>query len=314
MLREAGLINTQGTDALYQRIVFPLRQGEQIVNLYGRSIGASFAHRFLPGGKGGLYAWEKVRRCSEVILVEGLFDYAALRQAGFSNLTCSLGTHLNADQFRQLITIRASSISLSTMMPTRVAGRQQNSWRINLPSTVSRLVAFRCLKDDRNSFFAGGGGPHQFQDLLEAAQPSSSRDLNQDCSRGTQPLSRRGAGLGPRGRLDQRYLDREYVRRLASKSLYSYAHSLLHFVRWWEGVHHTGDISEETLPNRPCSTTSASGPVINRRRLPPPSTIAWLVPIALSVMSSPMLPVGPSRLSSGLLASQAAGPRPPTSR
>jgi hypothetical protein len=56
--------------------------GEQIVNLYGRSIGSAFAHFFLPGGKGGLYAWKKVRRCSEVILVEGLFDYAVLRQAG----------------------------------------------------------------------------------------------------------------------------------------------------------------------------------------------------------------------------------------
>ena len=44
-----------------------------------------------------------------------------------------------------------------------------------------------------------------------------------------------------------RYLDREYVRRLAYKSLYSYAHSLLHFVRWWEGVHHTGDISAADL-------------------------------------------------------------------
>jgi site-specific recombinase XerD len=44
-----------------------------------------------------------------------------------------------------------------------------------------------------------------------------------------------------------RYLDREYVRRLANKSLYSYAHSLLHFVRWWENVHHTGDISEADL-------------------------------------------------------------------
>ena len=44
-----------------------------------------------------------------------------------------------------------------------------------------------------------------------------------------------------------RYLDREYVRRLANTSLYSYAHSLLHFVRWWESVHHTGDISEAGL-------------------------------------------------------------------
>ena len=44
-----------------------------------------------------------------------------------------------------------------------------------------------------------------------------------------------------------RYLDREYVRRLADKSLNSYAHSLLHFVRWWDSVHHTGDISEADL-------------------------------------------------------------------
>jgi integrase/recombinase XerD len=44
-----------------------------------------------------------------------------------------------------------------------------------------------------------------------------------------------------------RFLDREYVRRLADKSLYSYAHSLLHFVRWWESVHRTGDISKSAL-------------------------------------------------------------------
>jgi site-specific recombinase XerD len=44
-----------------------------------------------------------------------------------------------------------------------------------------------------------------------------------------------------------RYLDREYVRRLANKSLLSYAHSLLHFVRWWESIHHTGEISAADL-------------------------------------------------------------------
>jgi len=44
-----------------------------------------------------------------------------------------------------------------------------------------------------------------------------------------------------------RFLDHEYVRRLADKSLYSYAHSLLHFVRWWESVHHTGEIAEADL-------------------------------------------------------------------
>jgi hypothetical protein len=56
----------------------------------------------LPGTKGGLYAWKQVRSCPEVILVEGLFDYAVLWQAGFHNVTCSIGSHLNAYQFRQL--------------------------------------------------------------------------------------------------------------------------------------------------------------------------------------------------------------------
>jgi len=49
-----------------------------------------------------------------------------------------------------------------------------------------------------------------------------------------------------------RYLDREYVRRIADTTLRTYAHNLLHFVRWWESVHHTcdiveGDLTESTL-------------------------------------------------------------------
>jgi integrase len=44
-----------------------------------------------------------------------------------------------------------------------------------------------------------------------------------------------------------RYLDREYVRRLANTTLYIYAYSLLHFVRWWESTHHTGDLLRAEL-------------------------------------------------------------------
>lgn len=39
-----------------------------------------------------------------------------------------------------------------------------------------------------------------------------------------------------------RFLDREYVRRLADTTLRTYAYDLLQFVRWWESVHHTGDV------------------------------------------------------------------------
>ena len=172
VLREAGLINAQGTDALCQRIVFPLRQGEQIVNLYGRSIGAAFAHRFLPGGKGGLYAWEKVRCCSEVILVEGLFDYAALRQAGFSNVTCSLGTHLNADQFRQL-SDGPRTVYIAFDDDANQSGWQaaeQLAYRLATHDISTRRVLLPEGRDP-NSFFVGGGDAHQFQSLVEAAEP-----------------------------------------------------------------------------------------------------------------------------------------------
>src|SRR5260370_20893308 len=51
---------------------------------------------------GGLYLWGQARQYSEVILVEGLFDYVVLWQAGFHNVTCSMGNHLHGHQYRQL--------------------------------------------------------------------------------------------------------------------------------------------------------------------------------------------------------------------
>jgi hypothetical protein len=44
-----------------------------------------------------------------------------------------------------------------------------------------------------------------------------------------------------------RYLDREYVRRLANTTLCTYAYNLLHVIRWRESVHYTGDIREGDL-------------------------------------------------------------------
>jgi DNA primase len=172
LLRRVGLVNAQGADALYQRIVFPLRQGDRIVNLYGRSIGSAFAHRFLPGGKGGLYAWEKVRNCFEVILVEGLFDYAALRQAGFRNVTCSLGTHLNDTQLRQLCE-GERKVYVTFDVDQNQSGQQaaeQLAHRLVTQGIAARRVLLP-EGHDPNSFFVQGGDAHQFQALVKAAQP-----------------------------------------------------------------------------------------------------------------------------------------------
>jgi len=172
LLRQVGLLNVNGSDAFYQRIVFPLRQGEHVVNLYGRSLGAAFAHRFLPGTKGGLYAWEKVRHCPEVILVEGLFDYAVLRQAGFPNVTCSLGTHLNADQFLQLCA-GPRTVYLTFDVDANQSGQhaaEQLAHRLYPKGIAARRVLLP-QGQDPNSFFVQGGDALQFQSLVEAAQP-----------------------------------------------------------------------------------------------------------------------------------------------
>jgi len=167
MLRESGLVTAAGYDAYIHRIVFPLEG-----NLYGRSISASAPpHRFLPGAKGGLYGWEQARRCTEVILVEGLFDYAVLWQAGFHNVTCSLGTHLNAHQFRQLCDGSRTVYLVFDADPNRSGqhAAESLSHQLRKHSLDARRVS---LPDghDPNSFFVQGGDMSQFQLLLAAAR------------------------------------------------------------------------------------------------------------------------------------------------
>jgi DNA primase len=166
-LCQAGLVTGAGYDAYVLRIVFPLEG-----NLYGRSLSdAAPAHRFLPGTKGGLYSWAQGQSFPEVILVEGLFDYAVLWEAGFHNVTCSLGAHLNARQFRQLcdsprtvyLAFDADTNGSGQQAAQSLAGRLRergvNARRVSLPEG-----------HDPNSFFAHGGDAHQFQCLLEAAR------------------------------------------------------------------------------------------------------------------------------------------------
>ena len=117
------------------------------------------------------YLYQRGVRSSEVILVEGLFDYAALWQAGFHNVTCSLGTNLNARQFRQL---RDSprTVYLAFDADTNGSGQQAAqslACRLTEQGVNVRTVALP-EGHDPNSFFAQGGDAHQFQCLMEAAR------------------------------------------------------------------------------------------------------------------------------------------------
>jgi DNA primase len=168
ILRQAGLVTAVGYDAYVRRIVFPLEG-----NLYGRSLSASApAHRFLPGSKGGLYSWEQVRRYPEVILVEGLFDYAVLWQAGFQNVTCSMGSHLNARQFQQLCG-GTRTVYLCFDVDANGSGQRASerlAHRLRAHSITARRIVLP-EGHDPNAFFVQGGDARQFQSLVEAAQP-----------------------------------------------------------------------------------------------------------------------------------------------
>jgi DNA primase len=126
LLQRLGLLNSQGHDAFYRRVIFPCCQGGRVVNLYGRTIVAAFAHRFLSGSKGGLYAWEQVQNCPEVILVEGLFDYAVLWQA-FAMSPARWARISTLTSFNSCATVRALFISPSMSMPMAAANKPRSS-------------------------------------------------------------------------------------------------------------------------------------------------------------------------------------------
>jgi DNA primase len=166
VLRQAGLVNATGYDTFSHRIVFPLEG-----NLYGRSIGGAASHRFLPANKGGLYDWQQVRHCPQIILAEGLFDFAVLWQAGFHNVTCSMGNHLHARQFRELCDF-AGTVYLAFDSDVNQSGPQA-AQRISA-CLASRGVTVRRIQlpngHDPNSFFVQGvGDTQQFHRLLEKA-------------------------------------------------------------------------------------------------------------------------------------------------
>jgi DNA primase len=170
-LLESGLIDPQGRDTLFRRIVFPCRQHGRIVNLYGRSIGAAFPHQLLPHSKGGLFQWDSVALFSSVILVEGLLDLAALWQAGFRNTTCAIGTQLTPAQFHQL-TDRPRTVYMAFDQDLNLAGQQaagRLAQRLQHTAVNARIVQLPAGHDP-NSYFLDGATAAHFNLCLEQSQ------------------------------------------------------------------------------------------------------------------------------------------------
>jgi DNA primase len=172
-LTEIGLLDTHSRDAFCRRVIFPCRQHGPIINLYGRSIGAAFPHRLLPRSKGGLFAWDSVRRYPAIILVEGLFDLAVLWQAGFRNTTCAIGTYLTPSQWAQLGEGPRRLLYIAFDQDENQAGpraARDLARRLQSAGMAARIVSLP-RGHDPNSYFVGGATAADFAACLEHAQP-----------------------------------------------------------------------------------------------------------------------------------------------
>jgi DNA primase len=167
-LRERGLVDARGRDALFGCLTFPL---EQAGNLYGRSIANRLCrHRFLPGSKGGLYGSLAFPRG---IVVEGLFDVAALWQAGFPEAVATLGSHGNNQQLAELCQAGPGLIYLCFDADRNGSG-QRAARRLSIQLRHAGVEALRVelpRGHDPASFFAAGASVADFQRCLERARP-----------------------------------------------------------------------------------------------------------------------------------------------
>lgn len=173
LLLQVGLINGQGNDTFYRRIVLPCFDRDRLVNLYGRSTDSEAPpHRFLPRPKGGLFGWNTVYSYPSVILVEGLFDLGVLLQAGFDNTTCAFGIHLSRLQFSQLCDSPDRQVFIAFDSDANGSGQNAARFlarRLADAGPTARIVQLP-LGQDPNSYFVSGATADDFRRCLEVAE------------------------------------------------------------------------------------------------------------------------------------------------
>lgn len=168
-LAARGLVDERGRDSFFRCLTFPLVEAG---NLYGRSLSQGICrHRFLPGSKGGLYGW--AQGGARVMVVEGLFDVAALWQAGFPEAVAVLGSQLNNRQLVELCQARARTIYICFDADRNGSG-QRAARRLSVQLRHAGVEALRIgLPEghDPASFFAAGATAGDFQRCLDEARP-----------------------------------------------------------------------------------------------------------------------------------------------
>jgi DNA primase len=170
-MRRAGVIDERGRDRLFRCITFPLPEA---ASLYGRSIDdGPWRHRFLARSKGGLYGWGRAQAFNSLLVVEGLFDLAALWQAGFPQTVAVLGCNVNPAQMAQLAERRGARVHLCFDADLSGSG-QRAAERLSRELRRKGMEVLQVVLPvghDPASLFAAGASAGDFQRYLERARP-----------------------------------------------------------------------------------------------------------------------------------------------
>ena len=172
VLMACGLVDAQGRDSFFRSLTFPLVEAG---SLYGRSLGNGLCrHRFLPGSKGGLYGLSQAWTQRRLILVEGLFDLAALWQAGFDEAICALGSQLNNQQLAELCGCAPTQTVYICFNADRNGGGQRAARCLSIQlrhAGVEALRVFLPEGHDPASLLAADATASDIWRLLERARP-----------------------------------------------------------------------------------------------------------------------------------------------
>jgi len=109
-LQKLGVLRKTGHEHLTGSLVIPITdQDGQVVQLYGRKIGASLRkgtplHLYLPGPHRGVFNQGALSGQSEIILCESLIDALTFVAAGFDNVTTSYGVNGLTDEVLAALT------------------------------------------------------------------------------------------------------------------------------------------------------------------------------------------------------------------
>ncbi len=232
LLAETGLVQPDGRELFFNRVMFPIRdRGGRIISFGGRILGDGVP-KYVNGPETALFSKRRslygldlaraaVRGGAELVVAEGYMDVIALHQAGFAGAVAPLGTALTEEQMAELWRLSPVPVLCfdGDAAGARAALRAVNLALPHLTPEQSLRLASLPNGQDPDSLVRAQG-PAGFAAVLAAARPVS--DVLFDLLRQGQPLA------GPEQRAAFRERLAEAAGRIGHKGLAAeYRRSLL---------------------------------------------------------------------------------------